>query len=160
MADEGVPRRSRTIFARQDLAVDQIETTADIDALLPMRLTAWRASCRKVWLSDQPEEAGRLGSLLDSEAFLSLTKGIRPEQCELCPAPASARRSSWAETTRRATTASMIRRRRGSHPAMVQAPNAELSSSVKSAAKGTERLRHLWHGRPSCAGRRHCIRVA
>lgn len=77
MTAEAVPGARPDHLPRQNLTVDQIETTADIDALLPDALDRMESLLPKGWLGDQPRDAGRLGSLLDSEAFLSLTKGTR-----------------------------------------------------------------------------------
>jgi hypothetical protein len=62
---------------RQNLTVDQVESTADIDALLPDALDRIESLLPNGWLDEEPREASRMAALLEPEAFLSLTKGSR-----------------------------------------------------------------------------------
>ncbi|MBB4263746.1 hypothetical protein [Bradyrhizobium sp. CIR3A] len=68
---------SQNRLERQNLTVDQVETTADIDELLPHALQRIESLLPSSWLDQQPREAARIGSLLDPEAILSLTKNTR-----------------------------------------------------------------------------------
>lgn len=68
-------RRDQT--PRESLTADRVDTTADIDKLLPNALARIESLLPKGWLEEEPREASRIGALIGKDAFLSLTKGFR-----------------------------------------------------------------------------------
>ena len=70
-------RQRKNQLPCESLTVDQVESTADINALLPEALERIESLLPSGWSDDQPMEAARIGSLLDPESFLSLTKSTR-----------------------------------------------------------------------------------
>lgn len=70
-------RRDR--LPRRSLTVDKVQTTGDIDELLPAALDAIQEKLPKGWIDAEPRELAGLASMTNVEEFLSLTKGLRQQ---------------------------------------------------------------------------------
>ncbi|WP_315707336.1 MULTISPECIES: hypothetical protein [unclassified Bradyrhizobium] len=62
----------------ENLSADRVETTLEIDELLPTAIAAVGSLLPKGWLDEQPRQMTRIHDLLNKDAVLSLTKGVRP----------------------------------------------------------------------------------
>lgn len=62
---------------RESLTSETVESTVDIDSLLPEALEHVESLLPAGWLDEQPRDAVRIDDLLRADAFLSLTKGVR-----------------------------------------------------------------------------------
>ena len=62
---------------RESLTAEHVETTFNIDDLLPQALERLEGLLPAGWLDEQPADATRIDGLLHADAFLSLTKGLR-----------------------------------------------------------------------------------
>ena len=62
---------------RENLRADRVETTLEIDELLPTAIAAVESLLPKGWLDEQPRQMTRIHDLVKKDAVLSLTKGVR-----------------------------------------------------------------------------------
>lgn len=62
---------------RSNLTAELVDSTLDIDRYLPHALERVESLLPSGWSDREPREASRIGGLLDPQAFLSLTKGMR-----------------------------------------------------------------------------------
>ncbi|TBZ21004.1 hypothetical protein [Rhizobium leguminosarum] len=72
-------RTGENRLLRETLTTDEIVPTAEIDDYLADALERVKSILPSGWLEEQPEEVARIDALAGQDAYLSLTKGVRPE---------------------------------------------------------------------------------
>lgn len=139
------PRQERRSHRpRANLTAELVDATADIDDVLPRALDMVESLLPSGWLSSQPRELSRIGSLIEHDAFLSMTKGIRLES-EL---PRAHRLRQALHVSRDYVE--------GNHLFDHFAGGMLIPSMVRLASQGSklkdvggdrdDRIRHLWNG--------------
>lgn len=77
--DKGPRSRVENRLSRETLTKDEIKPTAWIEDYLDSAVERVKSILPRGWLEEEPRYAGQINSLAFPDAYLSLTKGIRPE---------------------------------------------------------------------------------
>ncbi len=142
--DETERPRGRDQLPRENLTVDRVASTADIDEFLPHAIEHVERMLPKGWLDEEPASATRITALTEPDAMLSLTKGLRLE-------------SERSPVHRLRQAINVSKDYVAANPLFDHFVGAQLVSSMaqffrqrenlrKVGGERDERIRHLWAG--------------